>query len=452
MPCPSSPTERTATNRRRRVVSLILVHVVIALHVAHFELAGQTLAPLQLDEALMAAGEHVLTAGAILGVAVVASVLLFGRFFCGWGCHVLALQDLASRLLRGRASWGRAAGVFVLVPIALLLLLAIGPHLGHLGREPIPMTISRDPVMGSFWTTDLFRNLPGPFVAFLTLFTVSVALTLFLGPRAFCRHVCPFGALFGALDRSASRRVVLTGSCVECGECTRGCDSGIDVMSEVSRFGRVVSPGCIKDLACVSVCPTRGLAIARGPRPRLREGWKVSMLSWRAEALALVVGVFVFLATRNLYDSVPLLLGATLAVLSSSATLELVRRAAESPFRRTSYVFESCFALGVAFVGHAAFIQYHTTLGERSFRECAREVAAGPGANEESVRSAVRHLSIAYEYGIVRTLALERRLASVLLLSQEPWRAEPHLEAVLASEPSDRVARAYLERARRSRR
>ena len=90
-----------ATSRysRWRVASLVGVHVLIAAHIAHWLLSGRTLAPLELNEVLYTLHLGVVTAGFLFMALAMVSVVVFGRFFCGWACHVLALQDLSAWLL-----------------------------------------------------------------------------------------------------------------------------------------------------------------------------------------------------------------------------------------------------------------------------------------------------------------------------------------------------------------
>ena len=41
-----------------------------------------------------------INAGAIFFVAAILSTFVFGRFFCGWGCHIVALQDLCGAMMK----------------------------------------------------------------------------------------------------------------------------------------------------------------------------------------------------------------------------------------------------------------------------------------------------------------------------------------------------------------
>lgn len=50
-----------------------------------------------------------INAGFLLFAGLIATTLIFGRWFCGWACHVVALQDLCAWLLVKAATAGAVA-------------------------------------------------------------------------------------------------------------------------------------------------------------------------------------------------------------------------------------------------------------------------------------------------------------------------------------------------------
>jgi cyclic pyranopterin phosphate synthase len=107
----ASPHRRTAhrsraggatTIARRRAWTLLAVHVAMVAHYVHWKLAGRTLAPLELNEAVYTAAEGVVTAGfVLLAVLVLASA---AKFSCSLAdCAPLPNGRLA-RAVRGSAA------------------------------------------------------------------------------------------------------------------------------------------------------------------------------------------------------------------------------------------------------------------------------------------------------------------------------------------------------------
>jgi polyferredoxin len=98
-PAPGEPRPRASRAARWRAAVLIGVHVVIAVHIGQWMATGRTLSPLEPSESMQFSTQGLINAGLILfGLAIVSTAVL-GRFFCGWACHVVALQDLSRWLL-----------------------------------------------------------------------------------------------------------------------------------------------------------------------------------------------------------------------------------------------------------------------------------------------------------------------------------------------------------------
>ena len=81
--------------------------------------------------------------------------------------------------------------------------------------------------------------------------------------RAFCRFLCPLGALYSLLSRLALLGVKVDGErCVDCGACVRACPMDIR---------RVGDRECVHCGECIQVCPTKairfqaGKIVLRGP-------------------------------------------------------------------------------------------------------------------------------------------------------------------------------------------
>ena len=71
-------------------------------------------------------------------------------------------------------------------------------------------------------------------------------------PYSWCRYLCPYGALLGALSLLSPLKVTRHApSCIDCNLCTKACPSRLPV----ARLARVSSDECFGCLSCVAACP-----------------------------------------------------------------------------------------------------------------------------------------------------------------------------------------------------
>src|SRR5688572_26753101 len=96
---PKGGPVRKSKSGRWRALVLIAVHVLFGLHILHWLTAGRTLTPVEPSEAMQTFELGEINAGFVLFLVLILGTLVFGRWFCGWACHVVALQDLSAWLL-----------------------------------------------------------------------------------------------------------------------------------------------------------------------------------------------------------------------------------------------------------------------------------------------------------------------------------------------------------------
>ncbi len=414
---------------RWRAVTLTLVYVLFAVHVAHWKLRGETLAPLELNEVMYTLELGVITAGFLFMLATAVGTLLFGRFFCSWGCHILALQDLSRWLLRKfRISRPRPvrSRILLLVPVLAAFYMLFWPQLKRVveGR-PLPTPHLRTDAEGwaSFITNDFWRNLPGPWIAGLTFALCGFVIVYILGSRGFCTYACPYGAIFAFCDRLAPGRIRVTDDCVQCATCTATCSSGIRVHEEVGRHGTIVNSACLKDLDCVAACPEDALYYGWG-KPSL---WKSLKSGGRfgghydftlAEDLLMAAVFLVILVVfRGLYGAVPFLMTLGMGVMIAFLGVYAMRLASGTDVRLRSrflkrhgrltrfgwaYAWFSVALFGL--VAHSAYIRYNEVRG------LAWETAAGGAPADAEAETGYAHLLAADRYGLFRNEGVERAL------------------------------------------
>ena len=326
---------RASKMTRRRMWVLIAVHVLIGVHIVHWLITGRTLTPVEPSEAKQTIEEGRINAGFVLFAALIASTLVFGRFFCGWACHVVALQDLCAHWLGKLGYKPRPvrSRLLVLAPWVVAFHMFAWPSVQHwFGRPPLP-----EAAWEWHMTTDeLWATFPGPIMTVATLLVVGFLIVWWLGAKGFCTHGCPYGAFFAVADRLAPVRIKVTDACDACGHCTSVCTSNVRVHEEVARHGKIVDPGCMKCLDCVSVCPKEALYVGLAmPKPFAVSQQRLAAradFTWLEEiALAVLAFGSAEWAFRGawFHEGVPLLLSVGLGTITAVLALlwwRLLRR------------------------------------------------------------------------------------------------------------------------------
>src|ERR1043166_7342818 len=99
----NAPAEREGIHSSRtsiwRAGVLLALTLFMAVHYVQWRLMGQTLSPIEPSETMYTLGSGAVNAGFIFFTLAILATLIFGRFVCGWGCHIIALQDLCAWLL-----------------------------------------------------------------------------------------------------------------------------------------------------------------------------------------------------------------------------------------------------------------------------------------------------------------------------------------------------------------
>ncbi|MCA8981057.1 MAG: tetratricopeptide repeat protein [Planctomycetes bacterium] len=355
---PKAPKrERKASKAGRwRALALLAVHVAIALHVAHWWATGSTVSPLEPSEGMEFSKRGVVNAGLIFFLVMIVTTAITGRFFCGWACHLIAVQDACTWLLkklriRPKPFRSKALMAVPMIAFVYMFLYPVFARLVLLGEHQHveAWQLSQELTTEGFW--DTFPAWP---IAVLTLLIGGFGIVYFLGNKGFCTYMCPYGAIFGVVDRLAPFRIRVSNACEGCGHCTAACTSNVMVHAEVRDYGTVVDAGCMRCLDCVSVCPNDALSLSFGAPalwPKLRtdrraDAPKTPIKRWRPlrysdyslgeEALITAFYVAFFLTFRGLYTQIPFLFALAIAGIMAFLAIETVRL-----FRRSTHSLQS---------------------------------------------------------------------------------------------------------------
>lgn len=389
-------------NGRRRVVVLILVHVIFGLHLLHWLWNGETLSPVEPSESMYTLETGVLNAGAIFFALALLATLIFGRFVCGWACHIVALQDLCAWALSriGVRPKPFRSRLLVFVPLFFACYMFVWPTFKRdlllpflRGAWPEAAAWFRPvrPFPGfsaELFVPDFWATFAGPLMAVPFLLVCGFACVYFLGAKGFCAYGCPYGGFFAPLDTLSPGRIVVDhDKCEGCGHCTATCTSNVRVHEEIRDFGMVVSAGCMKCLDCIAVCPNDALAF-KFDRPRVlrtrKRGRATSTpgkpkpapsrpsydTSWLGEIVLALLFTGAFVTYRGLYGAVPLLMAIGMAACATfilwkawsalttpNATFHSFRLRLRGTWAPGGFVLLALAAITLAFTLHGAALR-----------------------------------------------------------------------------------------------
>src|SRR5262245_38930084 len=100
----NSPLQRSGIRKsktsRWRAAALILLNLFMIAHIIQWRVVGRTVSPIEPSETMYTLQKGFVNAGFIFFTLAILATLIFGRYVCGWGCHILALQDFCGWLLK----------------------------------------------------------------------------------------------------------------------------------------------------------------------------------------------------------------------------------------------------------------------------------------------------------------------------------------------------------------
>ncbi len=217
-----------------------------------------------LQNALAAAGHR--PGWYVLGILLLFGTML-GRTICGWLCPMGLLQELLHKLPTFKLKKGRATRALSRMKYVALAVLVVAVPLWYGVGQGMPLPAfckyicpagTLEGAIGLLAhpaNRDLFDMLGVFFTSKVVILTV-LSLACVFCYRAFCRFVCPLGAIYGLFNRFCLIGVRVDAErCNGCGACVRRCE--VDVK-------RVGDAECIHCARCMDVCGQKAITLKAG--------------------------------------------------------------------------------------------------------------------------------------------------------------------------------------------
>lgn len=493
LPVLATPAKSTGPKIKRskrgplRAAVLIAVHVFMIAHIIQWQLQGDTISPVEPSDSMKTLVQGMVNAGTIFFAVAILSTLIFGRFFCGWGCHLVAMQDACGWFMKklGVRPKPFRTRILVWAPVVFAFYMFAWPNFSRFIYEPIAQTFfpkalqwtgsivpfPAEGLTNHIVTEDYWAYFPTIYVAIPFLLVCGFATVYFLGAKGLCTYACPYGGVFGPVDRISPGRIVVDHDrCHQCGHCTAVCTSNVRVHDEIREFGMVVDAGCMKCLDCVSVCPNEALsfkfakpAVLKG-KPKNAAPRRHYDVTLREDIALAFIMLGCFLALRG--PAFPALFAAGTAAILAFVFFKLWRTLIDRDVRlmtfqlrragkltRAGLGFVALASLALVLTIHSGYVNYHAGQGDKSANQLMQyaALAATPGRQPfpEDIRSRARegleHYAVAASFNrggisFADTNATLQNEALLHLILDEPARTEALYKRMLdRSGPMDTI-------------
>lgn len=179
---------------------------------------------------------------------------VFGRVWCGWVCHLGALQEFLYRpKLHGWLNTEKTGKILKIVRYVLIITLII--QLLIMGSI---FWCKIDPFKAIF---NIQLNVHYEIVSAILL--VLVLVSSLFSFRPFCRTVCPVGITLGWVSHIPGASIVGLKSkqCISCKSCSEACD--IYAITRRKKISYIDNKECIACGDCIDECTKCGLGFVR---------------------------------------------------------------------------------------------------------------------------------------------------------------------------------------------
>jgi len=202
---------------------------------------------------LIFAGIEVHWVSLIWFLGLIPITYIFGRVFCGWICHLGALQEFLFRPGKWTVFTGKKSRlVMKIIQYILFVVLVV-----QLLIQQKIFWCKIDPFLSVFQLMLAYN--------FEILSAILVGLLLIsslVSFRPFCRAACPVGLVLGWVEKIPGARVIgLDGDCKNCYKCRNDCK--IQAIHCNKKETKIDNQECIMCGECLDSCKQTGIGIFR---------------------------------------------------------------------------------------------------------------------------------------------------------------------------------------------
>lgn len=197
----------------------------------------------------------------VLGIIAIFCLVL-ARTICGFLCPAGLLQELLYKIRTPKLKKSKVTRVLSYFKYVVLAVLVLAiPIIYGIMDMTLPAFCKYICPSGTFGgaigllsnptNADIFGSL-GPLFTWKFCVLVAVCVASVFIYRAFCRFICPLGAIYGFFNRIALLGVKLDkDKCTDCGLCVTHCKMDIR---------KVGDHECINCGACIPICPAKAIS------------------------------------------------------------------------------------------------------------------------------------------------------------------------------------------------
>lgn len=238
---------------------------------------------------------RIMMSSLILAIAVLVTVIIFRRSFCGWICPFGTAQELLGKITKKKYTvpqkvdkYGRFLKYLILAWI--IIGTAWFGTLVFRGYDPF-MTFFH------FGKGILWDYSPDELKAHALGFSITILVLLasIFIERFWCKYFCPLGAITAILSKIGLTKIKRNADrCNDCGICNRECPVEINIKD--TDF--VKSAECINCSICVEKCPKQSLSYKLGK-------FKIKTATLAIFTIAIIFGSVFITRQLNIWHSIP---------------------------------------------------------------------------------------------------------------------------------------------------